>query len=54
MKKYKVVRTYSSDNVFPTEQLENAFEDGWQFETVTPIEKDTLEYILSKEITAFH
>lgn len=53
MRKYKVVRTYPSSYLASgntIEYLEKAFEEGWQFVSVTPIgERGVLEYIVSKE-----
>ena len=50
---YKVVRTYPRDYcAITTEQLEQAFNEDWQFVTVNPVgTKGVLEYVLCKEIT---
>lgn len=50
---YKVVRTYPRDYcAITTERLEEAFKEGWQFMTVSPVgTTGVLEYVLYKETT---
>ena len=50
---YKVVRTYPRDYcAITTDELQKAFNDGWQFVTVNQVGREgVLEYVLCKETT---